>query len=171
MIKQILELVRENSQELIIDNPQVPNESNDAAIALVADTLLGGIKQMAANPAAISGLMSGTAGSGLLQQVIDSAVSRMSSELNLSAKTAHSILSQLLPKVMAAFGSKLADPLNSEFTINGLLQHLTGAEIPGELTSMLEKLISPNGKQADPGVSNMLNLVMGMMGETDETER
>ena len=142
MIQQLLQLVRENSQELIVNNPEIPNQHNDDAMALVADTLLGGIKQMASNPSAISGLMSGATGSGLLEQVIGSAVTRMSSELGVSTSTANTVMSQLLPKVMASFGSKLADPTNSEFTVNGLLEQLTGAEIPGELTSMLEKFRS-----------------------------
>jgi hypothetical protein len=169
MIQQLLQLVRENSEELIVNNPEIPNQHNDSAMALVADTLLGGVKQMASNPSALSGLMSGAAGSGLLQQVIGSAVTRMSSELGVSPTVANNVMSQLLPKVMASFGSKLADPNNNEFTVHGLLQQLTGAEVPSELTSMLEKFMGGNNNQAqDTGASNMLNMVMGMFGDSGE---
>jgi hypothetical protein len=170
MIQQILELVREHSQDLILENPAIPNEKNESAIALVADSLLGGIKQMASDPSAISGLMSGASGSGLMQQMIDSAVSRMSSELNISFETANSILSQLLPRVLAGFGSKMADPLNTEFTIHGLIQHLTGAEVPAEMTSILERFISPKPKSADAQGTDLLGMMMSLMNSSEESK-
>jgi len=166
MIQEILKLVRENSQELIVNNPAIPNEQNESAVALVADTLLGGIKSMASNPTAISGLLNGAEGSGLMQQIMSSAVSRMSSELKLSPEIANTVLSQLLPKVMASFGSKLADPNNSEFTIHGLLQQLSGAELPSGLGSMLEKMISPQSEQGNTGISNILGMVMGALEDS-----
>jgi hypothetical protein len=166
MIEQILNLVRENAQELIVNNQAIPNEQNESAIALVADTLLGGIKQMAADPSAIAGILGGEKGSGLMDRVVSSAVQRMSSELNLSSDTANSVISQLLPKVMASFGSKLADPLNNEITINGLLQQLVGAT-GGQLDlgSMVEKLMAPQGASSDAGagLSSMLGKVMGAL--------
>ena len=48
MLEQISELVKQYGKEAVIDNPDIPNEHNNAVLAEATSTITGGMQNMLA---------------------------------------------------------------------------------------------------------------------------
>ena len=48
MLEQISELVKQYGKEAVIDNPDIPNEENNAVLAEATSTITGGMQNMLA---------------------------------------------------------------------------------------------------------------------------
>ena len=48
MLEQISELVKQYGKEVVIDNPDIPNEENNAVLAEATSTITGGMQNMLA---------------------------------------------------------------------------------------------------------------------------
>ena len=48
MLKELFELVKGNATETVINNPDVPNEHNDAVVAEATNTVASGLRNIVA---------------------------------------------------------------------------------------------------------------------------
>ena len=48
MLEQISELVKQYGKEVVVDNPDIPNEQNNAVLAEATSTITGGMQNMLA---------------------------------------------------------------------------------------------------------------------------
>jgi len=166
VIEVIRKLVLENSQGLIANNPAVPSEQQDALINLVADELLAALENLFKNPGQISAVMSGLSSSDLVSQLSSKLADRVAAETGISLTSAESLSSQLMPRVMAAFGTKLMDPSNTEITLESVLKHFTGVELPAGLGNLLEMVLGQNaedGAQQDRSQPDLMQAALGML--------
>lgn len=112
MLEQLLDLVQQNSQQSVVENPDVPNEHNQEVINTLTSSITGGLQEQVQS-GNISGLLglfggeSGTSGASLLNNPIvasiaTNAVGAIVQKFGLNSQVAGNIVNSVLPSVLGA---------------------------------------------------------------------
>lgn len=136
MLDQLLDLIKQNSQEAIVQNPAVPNEHNEDVMQTLLGSVTGGLQEHAqsGNMPEIMGLLSGksgTTGGGLMNNPIVSsiatnAIGAIMRKFGMSQGTAGGIVSSVLPGVIGGMISKINNSGDSSMDFNSVLGGLLG---------------------------------------------
>ena len=138
MLEELFNLVKGASTETVVNNPDVPNEHNNAVIAEATNTVASGLRNMVAGGGLqnILSLFSGGQqqnGKSLLSNPIVNMMighfsSKLMSKFNLGGNQASTVANNLIPNVISGLINKTNDPNNSTFSIEGLLNSITGGQ-------------------------------------------
>ncbi len=166
MFDQLLNLVKENAGDAIINNPAIPNEKNDEAISLATNGILSGLQSQLAsgNISDVIQLLGGK--SDVNNHPVTNAVSQnvagdLMNKFGLSGNAASSIVTSLVPIVMNKLIHKTNDPNDSSFDLNGVFSHLSGGKTQGmDMGNILGSLTGGNSSVG--GLGNVLGSVMGV---------
>lgn len=170
MLESLLNLVKEHAGDAIINNPAIPNERNDEAIATTSHSIFDTLKN-AVSGGNIGDLVSmfkgggnGAAASGLDQQVQGGVAGELMRKFGLDQGQAGNIASSLVPSVLQQMVHKTNDPNDSSFDIKGILGSLTGGGQAGglDLQGMLNKFTG-GGEGGDSG-GGILGKLKGLFG-------
>lgn len=112
MLEQLFDLVQQNSQQSVVDNPDVPNEHNQEVINTLTSSITGGLQEQVQS-GNISGLLglfggeSGTSAASLLNNPIvasiaTNAIGAIVQKFGLNSQVAGSIVNSVLPGVLGA---------------------------------------------------------------------
>ncbi len=132
MLEQLFNLVKTSSQSEIIDNPAIPNEQNNHAVGLAADSVYNGLQGALANGGlkSVLGMFTGngdTSGSNpIVGGIINNLAGSLANKFGIDASKAADMANSLIPSVLAKLTSKTNDPNDSSFDINGIIGSLTG---------------------------------------------
>lgn len=143
MLEELFNLVKENAKEPVVDSNDIPNDQNDAVVAEATNTVASGLRNMVAG-GGLQNIISMFTGGGQ-QQGQDSKSSLMSnpivsmmighfagklmSKYNIGGQQANNVASNLIPQVISGLISKTNDPNNSGFSLDGLLNSITGGKV------------------------------------------
>ena len=136
MLDQIFDLVKSLAGKDVINNPDVPNEHNDAVVAEATHSVTGELQNMLSG-GGLQNIMSlfggGTDKTSLLQNpAVDSMIGHFAGNLmnkfGLENSKAAGIASSLIPTVLSGLIHKTQDPNNSTFTLDNILHSLTGGQ-------------------------------------------
>ncbi|CAL1521410.1 hypothetical protein [Chitinophaga sp. MM2321] len=160
MLEQLMELVRENAQGAVVNNPDVPNEKNEAVIGAATESIASGIQQQLAsgNAKEVLALLGGQADvsaqdNPVVGNISNNLVGTLLEKFNLDKGTAMKLASTLIPGVLGSLVSKTNDPANSSFSLDGILNSLTGGSAQGiNLQGVLGKLKGGLDKDGDGDV-------------------
>ena len=137
MLENLLKLVTEHAGEAIVNNPQIPNEQNDAAIQTATDGIFSGLQQQVSS-GNLQGLLGMFQGGGdvsshpITNGVGQNVASNLMQKFGLSSGAAAGIVSALLPMVMNQLTRRTNDPNNSSFDLQSIISSLSGnAGSPG----------------------------------------
>ncbi len=136
MFDQLLQLVKENAGDAIINNPAIPNEQNDAAIETASGSIMDQLKGLAGggNLDSVMNLFQGSS-SAATNPVVNNISTGVAGELmkkfGLDHGAASNIVQQLIPTVMSKLVKKTNDPNDSSFDLQGILGSLTGGTQSG----------------------------------------
>lgn len=171
MLEQLLEMVRTNSQQAIVQNPEIPNEQNEDAMGTVLGSVLGGLKNyenQGGNPndlmhmlgnssAAGSGMMSNPVVGGMAQNAIGGLMERF----GLSSGSAGSIVSQVLPMILGTMASRNNNP-NDSFNVGGISNVLADGKLDmSDLMRIGGSLFRGNSGGNSGGLGGMLGGLLG----------
>lgn len=137
MLENLLNLVKEQAQEAIVNNSAVPNEHNDAAIQEVANAIQSGLADHAQGGGlqSIMQMFSGQAGdlanNPAVQNIVTNAAGSLAGKFGVDPAQASSIASSLIPQIMNQFTQRTADPNNSSFDLNSVISSFTGGQSGG----------------------------------------
>lgn len=137
MLDQLLGLIQQNSQEAIVQNPEVPNEHNEDVMKTLMGSITGGLQQQAqsGNTSEISNLLSGSHGTSgnslmnnpMVSSMATNAISAIMQKFGLSQQTAGGIVSSVLPGVLGGLIGKMGNGNGSGgLDLGGLLGGLLG---------------------------------------------
>lgn len=165
MLDQLLQLVRENAGEAVVNNPQVPNEQNDAVIGEATQSIAGGLQNALAE-GQIGDVMSLFNGDGqvddqnpVVNNISGDLIGNLTKKFNLDGGTAASIAGSLIPKVLGSLVNKTNDPNDNGFSLDGIFSSLTGGSTQGiNLGGLLGKFKGGLDKDKDGDV-DMQDLV------------
>lgn len=129
MLENLNELVRESVQEAVVNNSEVPNEHNEAAIGAASSSIFDALKSQLAsgNVGALADIFNGgsTDGSPVVQNATSSFTDKLGG-LGINAATAKTIAAAVIPIIIAKLTKKTADPTDSSFNITDILGKLGG---------------------------------------------
>jgi hypothetical protein len=145
MLEQISELVKQYGQGVVVDNPDIPNEDNNAVLAEATSTITGGMQNMLAGGGLqdIISMFTGRGGNkqgnqtggigGLLKNpmvamMIGHLISKLVGKFNMNRGQASQVANSLIPNVLNGLVTKTVDndPSNDAFDLNDLIGSLTG---------------------------------------------
>lgn len=162
MLQNLESLVREQSQDVIINNPDVPEEKNSAAIQAASSSVFETLKQKAS-----SGDLSGLAdvfnqGNNPESSVVKDASSNYANKLQglgINMESAKSIAATLIPAVIAHFTNKTNDPNDKSFDLQDIISSISGPDGKFQFSD-LSNLLKSDGRQEGGG--NIVDKLKGL---------
>lgn len=139
MLDNLFDLVRGAAGDTVINNPDVPNEQNEAVVAEATNTVAGGLQNLVAG-GGLQSILSLFGGGGqqnnkssimsnpIVSMMVGHFASKLMSKYNLGSTQANGVASNLIPSVVSNLINKTNDPDNSSFTLDNLLHSLTGGQ-------------------------------------------
>lgn len=136
MLDNLFNMIKGVAGDAVINNPHVPNEHNDAVVAEATNTVAGGLQNLVAGGGleSVLSLFGGQQGQGNLgnNPVVSMMTGHFAKKLmdnyGLQGSQASSVAQSLIPSVISNLISKTNDPNNSSFTLDNLLNSLTGGQ-------------------------------------------
>jgi uncharacterized protein YidB (DUF937 family) len=148
MLEQLLNLVQQESQDAIINNPSIPNEYNNQAVGLATESVFGGLQNALANGGLqdVLGMFAGQNGpsssNGLVNGISNNLVKGLMDKFGIDSPVAQSIATSLVPSILGKLVSRTNDPSDNGFDINGIIGSLiggangqSGVQLPGASAS------------------------------------
>ncbi len=140
MLEELFNLVKGSADDAVINNPDVPNDQNNEVVAEATNTVASGLRNMVAG-GGLQNILSlfnnkggqQSGGSGLLNNpivnmMIGHFAGKLMSKFNLGGQQANNVATSLIPNVISNLVSKTNDPNNSSFSIEKLLNSITGGK-------------------------------------------
>lgn len=146
MLENLLNLIRENAGDTIVNNPDIPNERNEEAIQETSASILSGLQGMMAQGGSREVLGMFARGevdqnNPVVQNLSGNVIENMMGKFGLDRGKAGALVSSLLPVILNQLVRKTNDPSNNGFSLDGLLGQLSGGRTSGmNLEGMLGKL-------------------------------
>ncbi|MGY3054979.1 hypothetical protein ACVWYG_003188 [Pedobacter sp. UYEF25] len=136
MLENLIQLVRDNVQESVVNNNEIPNEKNDEVIHAASTSIFDTLKDKLAsgNASELANVFNnGNAeNSPVAQQAAGSFTDKLAG-MGINANTAKTIAASVIPMIIAKLTKKTADPSDSSFNIKDILGSLTGGSGDGGL--------------------------------------
>lgn len=156
MLENLFNLIKEQGQETVINNPAVPNEQNHAVLASATSSVAEGLQGVLAggglsdimsmfggthNSAASSNGLSGLLNNPIVGNIISSFTSKLTNQHGIAPDQASSIAGSLIPGVISKLITRTQDPNDGGFDMNNIIGSLTGGAQGGgfDLQGMLSK--------------------------------
>lgn len=141
MLEELFNLVKENAKEPVIDSSDIPNDQNDAVVAEATNTVASGLRNMVAG-GGLQNIISMFTGGGqqggdskgglmsnpVVNMMIGHFAGKLMSKYNIGGTQANNVASNLIPQVISSLISKTNDSSNSSFSLEGLLNSITGGK-------------------------------------------
>ena len=140
MLQELFNLVKGTATDAVINNPDVPNEQNNEVVAEATNTVASGLRNMVAggglqniislfnNKGTDQGGGKGLLSNPIVNMMIGHFAGKLMSKFNLGGDKANNVASNLIPSVISNLVSKTNDPANSTFSLEGLLNSITGGK-------------------------------------------
>ncbi len=179
MLEQLINMVKEQAGAAIIQNPDIPNERNDEAVADVTNNIAGGLQQALAGGQFkdVLSLLGGKGGdlqsNPLANQLSGNAIESLMNKFNLNQGQAGNVVSNLLPGVLQKLISKTNDPSDNSIDLQGIFSSLTGGKTGGlDLQGLLGR-VTQGGLDRDGDGDTDLNDIISMVkgGAAEQQQR
>ncbi|RBL93177.1 hypothetical protein DF182_11585 [Chitinophaga flava] len=151
-----MELVREHAQSTVVNNPAVPNEHNEAVMSAATASITDGLQQELANgnTEGVLSLLGGQSATAqdnpVVGNISNNFIGTLLEKFNLDKGAATQLAASLIPTVLGSLVHKTNDPSNNNFSLNGILNSLTGGAAGGiDLQGVLGKLSGGLDKNGD----------------------
>ncbi len=167
MLENLINLVKENAGDAIVNNPEIPNEQNDEAIEITGHSIVDTLKNAVSGgdisqlTSLFNGDSSNTETSQLAGTAKSNVVSNLIEKLGLSPEIAQKVAQTVVPIVMAKLVGKTNNPNDSSFNIQDILGKLTGGEGGFDIGSVLGKFNSSKTGNDKEGSSGSLGDTLG----------
>ncbi len=154
MLDQITDLVKQFGGDAVVNNPNVPNEHNEAVLGEASGSILDGLKSMASggNLQDLAGMLGGKSSinmnNPLVKELAGKVTGNLTEKFGLSSDAAGGVASGLIPQVLGGLLGKANDPGVSNFNMSDIAGSLTGGN-GGGLMDMISSFGSKMGLDQD----------------------
>lgn len=161
MIENLKQLVKESAQNAIIQNSDIPNEQNEAAIDAASGSIFDTLKDQLSS-GNIGSLIDTFKGgniqdSAVVQQASAAFVNKLG-EMGINPDSAQNIASSIIPGIIDKFVNKTNDPNDNSFNISDIVSKIAGPDGKFQLSD-LTNLLGGNGEEGN--TSGILNKIKG----------
>ena len=140
MLEELFNLVKGVSGNAVVNNPDIPNEHNNDVMAEATNTVASGLRNMVAG-GGLESILSlfnnksgqGNTGSSLLNNpivnmMIGHFAGKLTTKYKVGGAQANNVARNLIPDVVSNLISKTNDPADNGFSLEGLLNSITGGQ-------------------------------------------
>jgi uncharacterized protein YidB (DUF937 family) len=132
MLDKLIDLVRGNSQDAIINNNNIPNDKNDVAVKSAGNSILSTL-QNALSGGKISEVLNyfkngGNQDNEIVKEATGNYANDLQNNLGIGAAEASQTASKVIPGTMNQLASQTADPANKDFNIQDIFNQLSGGK-------------------------------------------
>ncbi len=175
MLEELLNLVKQSSQEAVIDNPEIPNEQNAAVMEEAGSSVVSTLQNMMASGQAsqVMSLFGSNAddvsNNAVTQNVSGNFINNITQKLGISPKVAGSIAAVIIPMIISKLVKKTNDPSDSSFNVQDIFNKLSNNGTSGiNITDILSKFGgSSNAAAAGGGGGGLLGGMLDRDGDGD----
>ncbi|GAO45676.1 hypothetical protein FPE01S_07_00640 [Flavihumibacter petaseus NBRC 106054] len=151
-----MSLIKEQATQSVIDNPDIPNEKNEAVMAATGSSIISSLQGMLSqgNVKDVMSLFSNpsqaSSGSPAVQQMSGNLLETLTGKLGLNSQQAGGIVSSLLPAVLGSLVSRTNNPADNGFSLQGIFNQLSGGNTAGmDVQGMFNKFSAGGGLDRD----------------------
>ncbi|KGO90613.1 hypothetical protein [Flavobacterium suncheonense] len=136
MLEQLTELVKQYGSEAIINNQDIPNEHNEAVMEETGNSILNGLKGMAANGnfSELAGLFSGgkvDSSNPVVRQLTEQLSGNLGQKFGLSSEASSGLAGNIIPKILGSLIGKANDPNQPSLDISDIIKTIGGGNSGG----------------------------------------
>lgn len=162
MLEELFSLVKSVAANSVVNNPEVPNEQNDEVVAEATNTVASGLRNIVAGGGVQNLLqMFGSGNSGkaglmnnpLVSMMIGHFANKLMSKFRMGSGQANNVATGLIPSVVEGLINKTNDPNNNQFSLEGLLNSITGGQS--------SEVLQPSGSNSGMNINDLLNQLGG----------
>ncbi|WP_419700397.1 hypothetical protein [Mucilaginibacter sp. NFX135] len=158
MLENLLQLVTQNAGDAITNNPQIPNEHNEAAVQDASSSIMDVLgSHLSSGGGGLSGVLSLLKGGGgdlannpIVSQIIQQFSGKLQNNYGVDGAAAQSTATSLIPQVLGQLANKTNDAGDSSFDIQSILGSLGGADGKFDMSDALN-LFHGGGDGAEGG--------------------
>lgn len=178
MFETLMNLVQQNGNDAIVNNPAIPNSQNQDAMEAVSSGIMGGLQQHAQGGGLGDLLHMVTGGSSVNQSPVTQGVQQnvqqnLMQKLGISPAVAMSVAGAVVPMVLSKLMNRAQDPNDSSVDGNSIMGNITGhqgnwmsaaqsAMSGGQLDmGSLMSALGGGGQQSGGGLGGMLGGLFG----------
>lgn len=132
MLDNLINLVREQAGDAVINNPAVPNDRNEEVIAATSESMTGGLQNLLASGGLkdvlklFGGQEQATAGNPVVQGLSGNVIQQLMNKFGFDQQAANGIAGNLVPNVLQNLVRKTNDPNDNSFDLQGIFNQLSG---------------------------------------------
>ena len=172
MFDQLINLVKQQSGDAIINNPAIPNEQNEEAINATSGSIMDTLKGMMSGGGAASVLnlfnqnnTDDITNHPVTQNASSNLVTTLMNKFGLDSNKAGGIASSLIPIVMSKLVSKTNDSNDSSFDLQGIFNSLSGNKTGGmDISSLVSRFGGNALDKNNDGQVNLADLTAAFSG-------
>ena len=144
MLDNLINLIRGNSNEAIIDNNAIPNEKNEQAVQTAGTSIMSTLQNALAG-GKITDVLSYFKGGGsdsheIVKEATNNYAKDLQTNVGLSETAATEAANKVVPQTMNQLASKTTDPSDNSFNIQDIFNKLSGGKTGGlNVQGMLNK--------------------------------
>ena len=144
MLENLINLVRQNAGDAVINNPSIPNEKNEEAVETAGNSILSTLKKALTNGRlndVLGFFKNGQQGSpGLVREATNNYAQDLQNNLGIEPAEATKAAENLVPQTMQQLADKTSDPSDSSFNIQDIFNKLSGNKTDGlDIQGMLNR--------------------------------
>ena len=138
MLDQLMQIIKQQGQESVVENQDVPNEHNEGVMQEAGSSLFASLQQMVQNGKLeqVTDLLKGNTDGGTTNQLSENVAGNIASKFGINAESAKNIAGSLIPKVLSSLTNKANDTNDNSIDLQGMLGSLTGGNIQGTINSL-----------------------------------
>lgn len=135
MLDELVNLIRQNGQQAVVENDAVPNEHNEAIMQQARNSIMDGLRGMT-GPGQVSSLSESVQSGQVennpaVQQISNNFMGNIMQKFGINASTAASIASSLIPVVLSKIVNKGNQQGAGGFDLGALISSVTGGSSTG----------------------------------------
>ena len=139
MLDELFNLIKQNGQQAVVENSEVPNEHNEDVMQEAQSSIVDGLSNMK-DPDQVNSLFesvqSGQAESNpAVQNISNNFAGNIMQKFGINGSTAASIASAIIPVVLAKMANRGGQGGAGGLDLGGLLGSLTGGKLGGNTSS------------------------------------
>ena len=144
MLDNLINLIRGNSNDAIVNNKAIPNEKNEQAVQTAGTSIMSTL-QNALSGGRLSDVLNYFKGGGsgsdeIVKEATNNYAKDLQTNVGISEAEAQETANKVVPQTMNQLASKTADPSDSSFNIQDIFNKLSGGKTGGlNIQAMLNK--------------------------------
>ena len=144
MFDNLINLVRENAGDGILNNKAIPNDKNEQAVQTAGTSIMSTL-QNALSGGRLSDVLGFFKGGGsgshdIVKEATNNYAKDLQTNVGLNEAEAQDAANKVVPQAMTQLASKTADPSDSKFNIQDIFNKLSGGKTGGmDVQGMLNR--------------------------------